>query len=242
MRKPLYLLALFGLVCIANCSKTDGETAPKLKTGTIIDANQYDGGPIASSSSWDMTPKERAAFERGGKQVGLRYIDAVSGAQLFSFGKGWRHITDEKDQVPANQRGSILLVIGQTVKAARDLDEMEMKGGNPLTRNGFSDRSNYEGLIKDYRNGITAIHDSTGVNQASSSEIINSTIPSLFDNDSELYAKSRKRHRLLNAAASTVGRENPFVVQSFMTKIEAEAKIQSETSPLRSQIKAPTAK
>jgi hypothetical protein len=240
MKLRRYLIMLIGLVCLASCTEPNDKRALILKDGTVIDGHQYQGGPVTSSSSWEQTPQLKAKLAKDGKQVGTRYTHPVTGSQYVSLGSGWRMASDDDEQVSASQRGSILLIIGSTVKAARDMETLEMLGGNPLTRHGFSDRTEYAALMKDYQSGMRAIHKGGGVDAASSSEMIRSSLPTSFDNEKARQSKSEKRRRLLNAAASSIGRSNPFVVQSFMAKIETEAKTQSETSPPRAETKAPT--
>ncbi len=239
MQKQLGIIALVGLACLANCAPPVDKPPIALKSGTVIDGYIYDGGPVSSSSSWSTTLELKNKLSKQGKTIGTRHTSPVSGTQYVSVGEGWRIVSEVEGEVPPNQRSSILLVIGSTVKAARDMARFEMFPGNPLTRNGFSDRAKYTAMMKDFEDGMKAIHKGGGVDAASSANMIKSTMPSSLDSDEELQIKANKRHRLLNAAASLVDWPNPFVTQSFLDKIDYEAKTQSETSPPRSAIKAP---
>ncbi|MCA3692792.1 hypothetical protein [Aquidulcibacter sp.] len=224
------LLSFFALICLANCSENEIRTPREIPKGTVIEGYVYNGGAVSNLKSWEGTEELWAELKKDGNKVGVTWVSPITGEKSVSVGSGWRRLENEGSLASASQRGSILLVLDSTVKAARDMAELEVIEGNPLTRNAFADRAKYVELIQDYQSGISAIHASGNVNQKASNSIIESTIPSFLDSSAKIQKKADKRHRLLNAAAVAVGRQPPFVRPSFIEKIEEEAKSQSRKS------------
>lgn len=227
-RAPRLLLSFFALICLANCSNDEIRTTREIQKGTVIDGFVYKGGAVSNLRNWEGTKELGAKLQKDALKIGVVWVSPITGQKSVSMGSGWREIENENSLASGSQRGSILLVLDSTVKAARDIAEIEVSEGNPLTRNAFADRAQYVELIQDYKSGISAIHASGNVTEKASKELIGSTIPHLLDSSATLQKKADKRSRLLNAAARAVGRQAPFVPASFMEKIEAEAELQSK--------------
>ena len=225
------LLPLFALICSSNCSESATQGTREIKNGTIIEGYVYNGGAVSNSMNWEGTKELETKLRRDGNKIGVVWVSPITGQKSVSVGSGWRKVENENSLASTSQRGSILLILDSTIKAARDMAELEVKGGNPLTRRGFSDRAQYAELIRDYRSGISAIHSSGNITKEASDEIIETTVPNSLDSSATIQRKADKRSRLLNAAAQTVGRQPPFVRASFIEKIEAEAKTQLLKSP-----------
>lgn len=229
-RAPRLLVSFLALICLANCSGSEVRTSRDIQEGTVIEGFVYNGGAVSNSTNWEGTKELGAKLRKDALKIGVVWVSPITGQRSVSIGSGWREIEKENTLASASQRGSILLVLDSTVKAARDMAELEVTEGNPLTRNAFADRAKYVELVHDYQSGISAIHASGNVNQKASNTIIESTIPSFLDSSAKIQKKADKRHRLLNAAAVAVGKQRPFVRPSFIEKIEAEAKSQSRKS------------